>query len=133
MVVEFQLITTKLYSLGIFHRKNCPYTFEQNRVVETRSKRVFEHAMTLNIQPSLQMDYCLYAFQVNVHVLNKFITKSLKSDIPYSLLYKRVPDFNFLLKLLDACVIQAKGFEDKHHPNWVYRLKKAIYGLKRAP
>ncbi|CAL2227893.1 unnamed protein product [Prunus armeniaca] len=30
-------------------------------------------------------------------------------------------------------VEQQKGFEDPHHPNDVFRLKKAFYGLKQAP
>jgi hypothetical protein len=28
---------------------------------------------------------------------------------------------------------QPPGYEDQTHPNLVYRLKKALYGLKRAP
>ena len=30
-------------------------------------------------------------------------------------------------------VSQLEGFKDKEHPDYVYRLKKAIYGLKQAP
>jgi hypothetical protein len=30
-------------------------------------------------------------------------------------------------------VSQPEGFVDKEHPDYVYKLKKAIYGLKQAP
>jgi len=41
----------------------------------------------------------------------------------------------FLNQLLqeEAYVAQPKGFIDPHHPNHVFKLKKALYGLKHAP
>ncbi|KAK1551844.1 hypothetical protein Q3G72_005718 [Acer saccharum] len=33
----------------------------------------------------------------------------------------------------EVFVEQPKGFVDAHHPNHVYRLKKALYRLKQAP
>ncbi|CAM8913062.1 unnamed protein product [Rhodiola kirilowii] len=33
----------------------------------------------------------------------------------------------------EVYVAQSKGFEDPHHPDYVYRLKKALYGFKQAP
>ena len=39
----------------------------------------------------------------------------------------------FLNRILKFYVEQPKGFEDPNFPNHVYRLKKALYGLKKAP
>ncbi|CAM8937019.1 unnamed protein product [Rhodiola kirilowii] len=33
----------------------------------------------------------------------------------------------------EVYVAQLRGFEDPHHPDHVYRLKKALYGVKQAP
>ena len=39
----------------------------------------------------------------------------------------------FINRILKFYVEQPKGFEDPNFPNHVYRLKKALYGLKKAP
>ena len=39
----------------------------------------------------------------------------------------------FINSILKFYVKQPKGFEDPNFPNHVYRLKKALYGLKKAP
>ena len=41
----------------------------------------------------------------------------------------------FLNEILNEKVYveQPKGFEDPHHPNLVYRVKRALYRLKQAP
>ena len=39
----------------------------------------------------------------------------------------------FINRILKFYVEQPKGFEDPNFPNHVYTLKKALYGLKKAP
>nr|GEV27188.1 hypothetical protein [Tanacetum cinerariifolium] len=74
---------------------------------------------------------------------NRSIIHRRFNKTPYELINGRKPDISFLHVFEALCYpkndrkdirkLGAKGFIDADHPSYVFKLKKALYGLKRAP
>ncbi|KAL5544306.1 hypothetical protein UlMin_008090 [Ulmus minor] len=94
---EFRSFLTFLTNHGIAHRFSCPYTSSQNGRVERKHRHVVETGLALLAHASMPLKFWQYAFQAAIFLINRMPTKVLKFASPYSLLYKKQPDYKSFL------------------------------------
>ncbi|KAL0410883.1 UNVERIFIED_CONTAM: Copia protein [Sesamum latifolium] len=78
-------------SLGIAYQKTCPYSPQQNGLVERRHKQLLETARSLIFQAHLPTKFWGEALLAATHLLNRLPTSILSWKMPYELLHKRAP------------------------------------------
>ncbi|GKD21345.1 retrovirus-related pol polyprotein from transposon TNT 1-94, partial [Tanacetum coccineum] len=73
-----------------------------------------------------------FAIVARLEAVRLFIAYAAHESFPIYQMDVKTTFFNGPLKE-EVYVNQPDRFVDPHHPNKVYRLKKAVYGIKRAP
>lgn len=81
---------------GILHRFSCPYTSEQNGIVERKHRHVVELGLILLAQASLPLKYWTDAFFSATHLINRLPSKSIGGNTPYGMIFHTVPDYHSL-------------------------------------
>ncbi|GJT12755.1 retrovirus-related pol polyprotein from transposon TNT 1-94 [Tanacetum coccineum] len=69
---------------------------------------------------------------IHIEAIRIFIANAASKNMTLSQMDVKTTFFNGELKE-EVYVCQPEGFVDPDHPTHVYRLKKALYGLKKAP
>lgn len=88
---------------GIQHRLICPHTHHQNVVVERKHRHIIELGLTLLHHASLPLKFWDSAFCPAVYLINRLPTASLKFEIPYHVLFQKLPDYSFLKTFWCSC------------------------------
>lgn len=70
-------------SKGIIHQRSCPYTPQQNGVVERKHKYLLEIARTLLYQSKLPIRYWGGCLITTTYLINRLPSVSLKGKCPY--------------------------------------------------
>ena len=96
--LEFNNNETKFFfqSKGIIHQKSCPYTPQQNSIVERKHKYLLETARALLFQSKLPTKYWGECILTATHLINRLPSVYLKNKCPYEVLYKRKPNYSQL-------------------------------------
>nr|GFB55001.1 retrovirus-related Pol polyprotein from transposon TNT 1-94 [Tanacetum cinerariifolium] len=81
---------------GIFHRRSCPYTSEQNDFVERRNRHVVETGLTLLAQACVPQCFWHYAFDIAIYLINCMPSRTSINKLPFKHIFKRSPDYSFL-------------------------------------
>ncbi|XP_019240977.1 PREDICTED: uncharacterized protein LOC109220963 [Nicotiana attenuata] len=81
---------------GIIHQKTCPYTPQQNGIVERKYKYLPETAKALLYQSKLPMQYWGECILTSTYLINRLPSTTLKNECPLELLYKRKPKYSHL-------------------------------------
>ena len=81
---------------GIIHLKSCPYTPQQNSVVERKHKYILETARPLLFQSKLPLKYLGECVLTVTHVINRLPSTKFKNKCPYELLYNKNPNYTKL-------------------------------------
>ena len=70
---EFKNITLSSFftKIGIQHRFSCPYTHEQNGLVERRNRHVVETGLSLLAHSSVPKRFWHFAFDTTVYLINQ--------------------------------------------------------------
>ncbi|KAL0385511.1 UNVERIFIED_CONTAM: Copia protein [Sesamum radiatum] len=87
---------TLFSSLGIAHQKTCPYTPQQNGLVERRHKQLLELARSLIFQAHLPTTFWGEALLAATYLLNRLPSSVLSWKTPYELLHKQPPSYDNL-------------------------------------
>jgi hypothetical protein len=90
---HFQSFLTKH---GIVHRKSCPYTSQQNGLVERKLKHILETGLTLLAHSHLSNQYWVDSFLTAVYLINRLPSPVLGNISPYSKLHQKDPDYRQL-------------------------------------
>ena len=79
---------------GIAHHISCPYTPQQNGVVERKHRHIIETAIALLSQPSLSYSVWTFVVQIAISLINVLPTSVLGWQSPWSTLYSTSLDMS---------------------------------------
>jgi hypothetical protein len=71
---------------------SCPYTPQQNGLVERRHRQVVELSLASMFHAHLPQLYLSEIFESIIFIINRIPSSSIQSQIPYSLLHNKDPD-----------------------------------------
>jgi len=98
-----KLFLTFLRDHGISHQISCPYTPQQNGVVERNHRHIVAMGLCLLAQSRLSHSFWVEAFSTAVFLINRLPTPKLDHISPYEKLLQRTPDYAFLKSFGCAC------------------------------
>ncbi|KAL0551636.1 hypothetical protein IC582_010725 [Cucumis melo] len=90
-------------SKGISQQKSCPYTLEQNGIVERKHRHIVETAVSLIFHSSVPLEFSPYAFSTAVFLINRMPSPSLHMLSPFEKLFGNTPDLRYLKVFGCAC------------------------------
>lgn len=81
---------------GISFRFSCPYTSQQNGRSERMIQTINNAVRTLLFQAKLPSSFWVEALHTAVYLLNILPSKAIQNHTPYTILFKKLPDYNHL-------------------------------------
>lgn len=93
---EYRRLISFLDQHGIMFRQACPYTSEQNGIVERQHRHIVENGLTLLAQAGIPLNYRTEAFSTAVHLINRLPTPILHHISPYEAIFNIKPDYTSL-------------------------------------
>lgn len=90
---EFSLLKPILDNAGILFRKFCPYTSQQNGMVERKHRHLVEIGLTLLAQYFVPLRCRDYSFSFACHIINRILFEVLNHTSPFEKLFHIVPQY----------------------------------------
>lgn len=109
---------------GIFHQRSCPYTPQQNGVVERKHRYVIQVARALLHHASLPQRFWGEAVLTATHLINRLPSIVLKWKCPVEILTNKRPDFSRLKIFGCLCFVSNL---DPHKRKFDPRAKKCVF------
>ena len=81
---------------GIISQRTCPYTPQQNEVVERKNLPILDVARTLLLNSSVPSKFWVEALSIVVHLINRHPSPKLQNQSPYLRLHGSTPLYNHL-------------------------------------
>jgi len=117
--LEFTLAEATCFfqTKGIIHQRTCPYTPQQNGVVERKHKYLIKTARALLFQSKLPMRYWGECVLTATYLINRLPTQQLHNKTPYEILYQKQPTYSHLKSFGCLCFPTIlKTHKDKFEP-----------------
>ena len=83
-------------SKGILHQRSCPYTPQQNGVVERKHKYLLETARALLFQSKLPTKYWGECILTATYIINRLPSTYLHNKCPFTILYNQEPQYSHM-------------------------------------
>ncbi|CAJ2674628.1 unnamed protein product [Trifolium pratense] len=109
---------------GIIHQTSCIYTPKQNGRVERKHQCILNVARALLIQSKLPPKFWGYAVLHSVFLMNRMPSMAIKGQLPYKLLYNKLPDLS-MLKVF-GCLCYTSTHEAQRS-KLDYRAQKCVF------
>jgi len=93
---EYKLVQRIASESETIFRMFCPYTSQQNGRAKRKHRHIVELGLTLLAQAKMPRHYWWEAFSTAVYLINRLPSSINPNKIPYSLVYKKEPDYENL-------------------------------------
>ena len=87
---------TLLNSYGVIHHRSCPYTPQQNGIVERKHRHLLDTARSLMFQASLPSPFWGHAILMATSIINRLPSSLLSWKTPFERLYQKPPTYDLL-------------------------------------
>ncbi|XP_075079228.1 uncharacterized protein LOC142164710 [Nicotiana tabacum] len=104
---------------GIVHQSSCPYTPQQNGVVERRYRHILETARAIIFQGHLPIRYWGHCIDAALYIINRIPSSVLGHKSPYELLLGKPPSLTHLKVVGCLCFTINLTSHDKFAPRVV--------------
>lgn len=95
-----EFVNKRVYDLfaqnGILHQRSCPYTPQQNGVVERRHRSLMNTARALMFCSGLPMKFWPHSLLMATWLSNRTPSRVIDWNTPYEILFMDQPDFSML-------------------------------------
>ncbi|KAE8676092.1 Protein NRT1/ PTR FAMILY 6.2 [Hibiscus syriacus] len=108
---EYRNWSDELAHEGVLHRVTCPYSSEQNGVVERKHRHLIELALVLLARASLPIKFWSYVVTTAAYLINRLPTKVLHNVSPFEKLFARKPDYNTMRVFGCRCFPYLRDFQ----------------------
>jgi transposase InsO family protein len=85
-----------LQQKGILSQRSCPYTPQQNGIVERKNRHLLDVVRTLVLESFVPSRFWVEALSMAVYLTNRLPSPTLHLDFPYSRLFGVPLDYNSL-------------------------------------
>ncbi|GJV18627.1 putative RNA-directed DNA polymerase [Tanacetum coccineum] len=96
---------------GILLETTCPYTPQQNGVVERKHRHLLETARALRIGVNIPKRFWGECILTATHVINRLPSKVIKNKTPFELIWNEKPNYDFLKVF--GCLVYFKNTDTK--------------------
>lgn len=103
----------------ILHQSSCPYTPQQNGVVEWRHHHILEIARAIRIQGHLPAIYWGHYIQAVVYIINRVPSTVLQNKSPHEMLFHEQANLSHLRVIGCLCFATDLTTADKFGPRAV--------------
>ena len=87
---------TLLHSYGIIHHRSCPYSPQQNGVVECKQRHLINTVRSLMFQASLPSLFWGHVILMATSIINRLPSSLLSWKTPFERLYQKPPTYDLL-------------------------------------
>ncbi|KAG9458196.1 hypothetical protein H6P81_002704 [Aristolochia fimbriata] len=101
----FQKFRALLNSHGTQHQLSCPYTPQQNGVVECKHRHIHETTRALLLSSSIPRVFWGEAILTSVYIINRLPSPVLHNNTPFASLYSVSPDYLSLRVFGSTCFV----------------------------
>jgi transposase InsO family protein len=115
-----------LHHKGIVSQHSCPYTPQQNGVVEQNNRHLLDVVRTLLLESFIPSKFWVEALSTAVYLINKLPSQVLNFNYPYYHLYHQHPSYLNLHTFGCVCFIHLPSHE--HHKLYAQSVKWAFMG-----